>query len=107
MKFETTPAFDSDFKRLKPEHHAAFKEVVGQKFAAACDEYAENITAGKPYVWPRSLRVKGVVGATGILEMTWSFANPDGRATFEFITKSDGIYCRWRRVGDHGVFKEP
>jgi hypothetical protein len=25
MKYETTPAFDADFKRLKPEHRAAFR----------------------------------------------------------------------------------
>lgn len=79
MKFETTPAFDGDYRRLKPERQAAFRRV---------------------------LRVKVVRGAPGILEMTWSFASPGGRATFELITVDDEIRCRWRRVGDHDVFKE-
>ena len=39
--------------------------------------------------------------------MTWSFASPDGRATFEFIIVEDELRVRWRRVGDHEVFKNP
>ena len=41
--------------------------------------------------------------------MTWSFASPDGRGTFELVT-IDGelrVRWRWRRIGDHGVFREP
>jgi hypothetical protein len=48
-----------------------------------------------------------VQGAPGILEMTWSFASPDGRATFELVTVAGELRCRWRRVGDHDVFKSP
>lgn len=36
MKFETTPAFDSDYRRLKREHAEEFKQVVREKFAPAC-----------------------------------------------------------------------
>jgi hypothetical protein len=39
--------------------------------------------------------------------MTWSFASPDGRATFEFVTIGGQLHCRWRRIGDHGVFRNP
>ena len=42
MKFETTPAFDSDVRRLKREHLASFKAIVREKFAPACDAYAAN-----------------------------------------------------------------
>ncbi|MBK7723212.1 MAG: hypothetical protein IPI32_13600 [Austwickia sp.] len=28
MKFETTPAFDSDYRRLKREHADTFKKIV-------------------------------------------------------------------------------
>lgn len=103
MKFETTPAFDLDYRRLKSEHQVAFRLVVKDKFAPACDAYA----AAPASVWPASLRVKSVRNAPGVLEMTWSFASPDGRATFEFLTVDGQLRCRWRRVGDHDVFKRP
>lgn len=103
MKFETTPAFDSDYRRLKSEHQAVFRSVVKDKFAPGCDVYAAN--SATP--WPASLRVKSVRNAPGVLEMTWSFASPDGRATFEFVTVEGQLRCRWRRIGDHDVFKRP
>lgn len=103
MNFETTPAFDSDYRRLKPEHAREFKRVVREKFVPACDAYALDPPTG----WPASLRVKSVRAAGGVLEMTWSFASPDGRATFELITTGDELRVRWRRVGDHQVFKKP
>ena len=103
MKFETTPAFDSDYRRLKPEHRSAFRLAVKEEFGPACDAYA----ADPPTPWPSALRVKPVRNAAGVLEMTWSFASPDGRTTFELITVDDDLRCRWRRVGDHVVFKRP
>lgn len=103
MKFETTPAFDADYRHLKPEHAAQFKKIIMEKFVPACDAYAAD--PGTP--WPASLRVKSVRSAPGILEMTWSFASPDGRATFEFVTIEGELRCRWRRLGDHDVFKNP
>ncbi len=62
MKFETTPpSFDGDVRRLKPEHRAAFLNVVKTKFIAACDAYA----ADPATPWPRALRVKSVQSAPG------------------------------------------
>jgi hypothetical protein len=103
MKFETTPAFDADYRRLKPAHREAFRRVLKGKFIPACDAIAADPSAG----WPRSLRVKSVQGAPGILEMNWSFASPDGRATFELVTVDGELRCRWRRVGGHEVFRTP
>lgn len=103
MKFETTPAFDADFRRLKPEHAAEFRRVLREKFIPACDSYISDPATA----WPASLRVKAVRGAAGVLEMTWSFASPDGRATFELVTVGGELRVRWRRVGDHDVFKKP
>lgn len=103
MKFETTPAFDADYRRLKREHAIAFKSAVREKFAPACDAYATKPNTPSP----ASLRVKSVQSAPGVLEMTWSFASPDGRATFELISVEGELRCRWRRVGDHDVFKNP
>jgi len=39
--------------------------------------------------------------------MTWSFASPDGRATFQFVRDGGEWVCRWRRVGDHDVYDNP
>ena len=103
MIFETTPAFDADYRRLKTEHRLAFRQVVRDKFAAACDAWAASPGAA----WPAALRVKSVRGAPGVFEMTWSFASPDGRATFELLTAAGEPVCRWRRVGDHDVFRAP
>lgn len=103
MKFETTPAFDSDVRRLKPEHLAEFRKVLREKFVPACDAFAADPAAP----WPSSLRVKSVRSAPGILEMTWSFSSPDGRATFELVTVDGELRVRWRRVGDHTVFRNP
>lgn len=103
MKVETTSAFDGDYRRLKREHAIAFKTVVREKFAPACDARAKDPSTP----WPASLRVKPMRSVPGILEMTWSFASPDGRATFEFVTVEGELRCRWRRVGDHHVFKKP
>ncbi|MFD4422572.1 hypothetical protein ACFWN7_13870 [Agromyces sp. NPDC058484] len=96
MKFETTPSLDSDVRRLKPEHLAEFRKVIREKFMPACDAFAADPATS----WPASLRVKSVHSAPGILEMTWSFASPDGRATFELVTVAGELRVRWRRVGD-------
>ncbi len=103
MKFETTPAFDNDYRRLKREHADTFKRVIREKFAPAYDAYKTDPTTD----WPAALRVKSVRSAPGIVEMTWSFASPDARATFELITVDGELRCRWRRLGDHDVFKNP
>ena len=103
MKFETTPAFDADYRRLESEHRVTFHRVLRTKFIPACDALAADPSAA----WPRSLRVKSVQGAPGILEMTWSFASPDGRATFELVTVDGELRCRWRRLGGHEVFRAP
>jgi hypothetical protein len=46
-----------------------------------------------------------------VLEMTWSFAGPDGRATWEWTTVIVGgaTYpaVLWRRVGSHRIFSNP
>jgi hypothetical protein len=103
VKFETTPAFDADYRRLAVEHAVSFRGIDRERFAPACDALARDPSTP----WPQSLRVKSVRGAPGVLEMTWSFASPGGRATFELITVDGELRCRWRRVGDHQVFKNP
>lgn len=105
MKFRTTPAFDSDFRKLKREHQKTFRDVVVEKFAPACDQWADDGTSS--FQWPKSLRVAVLQGTRGIYEMTWSFASPDWRATFELLREGDEWLCLWRRVGDHDVYRRP
>ena len=80
----------------KPEHRKAFRLAVKEQFGPACDTH--KIDPSAP--WPAALRVKPVRNAAGVLEMTWSFAGPDGRATFELITVDDDLRCRWWEQDD-------
>lgn len=112
MRFETTPRWDADWKNLKPEHKRQFREAVPD-FNAACDGYARihepTTSKGRApaYRWPAALRVSPMKSAPGVWEMTWSFASPDGRATFEFVQDDQGLIVRWRRIGDHSVYRKP
>lgn len=81
------------------------------EFSSACDRFVRDGTA-----FPARLRVKPITGAPGVFEMTWSFAGPDGRATWEWVEvdvsdvagrSSKAPAVRWRRLGDHGILREP
>lgn len=102
MKYEATDSFKADYARLSTAEKQLFRDALAE-FVAACDRYAADPTAK----WPTKLRVKGVANAPGMWEMTWSFAGPDGRATFERIEVSESLAVRWRRIGGHSVFKGP
>ena len=102
MRYVVLDTFKSDYKRLSSGEQALFKNSLGE-FVAACDRYAADPSS----VWPRSLRVKSVESAPGVLEMTWSFRGPDGRATFEWVQIDGQLAVRWRRIGGDAIFKEP
>ena len=102
MKYQTTPAFEADWRRLSDDERARFRSVVREDFHAACERYR----ADPATPWPRALRVRRIEGAPGVWEMTWSFAGPDGRATFEWVRIGDELALRWRRIGGHAIFKE-
>lgn len=107
MKYERTDSFARDFKRLQPEHKTAFRAVVRDAFAPARDAWAAAMEERVVCVWPKSLRIDELVGAPGIMEMTWSSASPAGRATFALRHRGREWHCVWRRVGDHDVFANP
>ena len=107
MKYRRTDEFKRDYKKLKLEHQNAFREVVLEKFAPACDAWTSAAEKHLPYVWPASLRVTELKNTDRIMEMTWSFASPDGRATFQFERHDGERFCLWRRIGDHGVYTSP
>lgn len=103
MKWQATPQFDADWKRLPPEYKRLFKQRIAE-FAAACDQYVEHPGS---FSWPAKLQTSPLKSASGIWEMTWSFSGPDGRATFEFVTESGEQRVRWRRIGEHGIYDSP
>jgi hypothetical protein len=103
VKYQTAPAFEVDFARLNKAQRAQFMKAVVDLFEPACNAF---VASGAQ--WPARLRVKAVHGAPGILEMTWSFAGADGRATWEWHTLPDGDPCvRWRRIGTHRILSSP
>jgi len=103
VKFDWLGSFAADWARLSAEERRLFERVVRQQFHPACERYRRDPSVS----WPRSLRVKRVQRHPGPWEMTWSFAGPDGRATFEFIEIEGELAIRWRRIGGHEIFGRP
>ncbi len=103
MKYERADSFKRDYRNLPESEQEEFREVVLEHFNPALDQHVED--PGQP--WPKRLRIKRVQGASGIWEMTWSFTDPDGRATWEWATIDDQPAIRWRRVGNHSIFSDP
>ena len=103
MRFEHAERFDADVRRLSRREQELFRTVVRERFVPA----AERVVAEPGAMWPRALRIRRVEAAPGIWELTWSFAGPDGRATFEWIEIGGEAAIRWRRVGTHAVFRDP
>jgi hypothetical protein len=105
VRFERTESFKADYRRLTKEEQGIFR-AAALEFSAACDRHVNSRTP-----FPGKFRAKDVKGAKGVLEMTWSFAGPDGRATWEWTTVIVGgaTYpaVLWRRVGSHRIFSNP
>jgi hypothetical protein len=105
VKYEATHRFDCDFARLDARSRGLFMDAV-RSLNAAYEEYVSKGERGVPN-WPKHLRVSHLTDAPGILELTWSFSGPDGRATFQFVDVSGKPAIRWRRIGGHEIFKNP
>jgi hypothetical protein len=93
--FAQTDRFRRDFVALSPVQQAAFR--------AAAAKFVADLPSGR---FRPGLRVKGVKGAPGVLEMTWA---DDGRATFEYgsAVREGEIHIIWRRIGTHDIFTRP
>jgi len=103
VRYERTERFRRDYRRLSDEEKDEFRRAVREQFHPALERHRKE--PGEP--WPKPLRVKGISGAKGIWEMTWSFTDPDGRATWEWAEVDGETGIRWRRVGSHAIFKDP
>jgi len=102
MKYEATASFLADYTRLTLQERALFGNAV-----RLINETHDQHPTTWPPPWPFTLRIRSVRDAPGIWELTWSFAGPDGRATFEFFTVDGEPAIRWRRIGGHEVFRAP
>lgn len=87
---------------MSPGERSLFRQAVRE----INDVYAARGDHPLPH-WPAKLRIRRLGDATGIWEMTWSFAGPAGRATFEIVEINGEPAIRWRRVGGHDIFRSP
>jgi hypothetical protein len=91
------PRFLKDYRALGDAEKALVKDALA-KFIADLETGA----------FRKGLRVKGVQGAPGIFDMTWS---DDGRATFQYgppvEEHRDEPHIIWRRIGSHDIFGNP
>jgi hypothetical protein len=102
LKFEREERFRADFVRLSEREQRLFLATVRE-----INQAHDRDRGAWPPAWPSRLRIKAVLGAAGVWEMTWSFAGPDGRATFQFVSIEGEPGIRWRRIGGHEIFREP
>lgn len=110
VRYRRTESFKADYARLTAPERELFRVAV-RRFNDACDRFVAD---GTPF--PAAVRVKVVRGAPGVFEMTWSFAGPDARATWQWghvdVTDDQGRTTRhtavvWRRIGGHHVLSRP
>lgn len=102
MKHMEAEAFWADWERLTPRERGIFIAAV----RAMNEAFARRGSAAIPR-WPRQLRIRQLAGHSGVFEMTWSFAGPDGRATFEIVEMQGQPAIKWRRTGGHDIFDNP
>ena len=104
MRYVRLPEFLADWERLTPRERGLVVEWLRTVFLPAVEAYQKN-PAG--YVWPKALRFERLAGAGGVCAVTWSFAGPDGWATFHFDTSDNEPCLVWRRVGHHDIYRHP
>jgi hypothetical protein len=104
VKYRRSPQFNRDWRALSADERAKVRRWLAEVMLPATEARAQS---GPQYVWPASLRFEQLGGTNGIFAVTWSFAGPDGRATFHFEQTEDGLCLVWRRIGHHGIYRAP
>jgi hypothetical protein len=103
VRYRSLDSFRADFSRLPKEHRAIFLNVLRTYFLPAIA--AGSLTGTTP--WPARLRVHRLSNSE-IYSLTWNFTSPDGRATFHLDKTTHGEpMLVWRRIGDHGIYRNP
>lgn len=102
MKFDVEADFVADYRRLTSEERELFRRAI----RLINEAYARRGDRPLP-LWPASLRVRRMSNTPGVWELTWSFSGPDGRATFALIDVDGEVVLKWRRIGNHDIFRNP
>jgi hypothetical protein len=102
LKHAEADSFWADWARLNPQERELFKEPVRGLNGAFARRGSRRLPD-----WPARYRIRPMTGRPGVWGMTWSFAGPDGRATFEIVELDGEPGIRWRRVGHHGIYDQP
>jgi hypothetical protein len=101
VKFEKTPEFDRDWRRLTDSERSQFRKVIRDSFNPACDRRLQDPAEA----WPSGLRVKPMKSRPDVLELTWEPVN--GRATFAWVIVDGEPRIRWRWIGGHAILGNP
>jgi len=104
VRYTRLPAFLADWQALMPDERRLIKQWLTDDLLPAFAAYEAD---PKGYVWPAKLRFERIRHGGGICAVTWSFAGPDGRATFEFGTDEGQPCIIWRRIGHHDIYTNP
>jgi len=104
VKYLRLPSFLRDWEALPTTERALVRRWLTEDLLPAIAAYE---AAPASFVWPRGLRFERLRQTAGICAVTWSFAGPDGRATFEFTTIDGEHYVVWRRIGHHDIYDRP
>jgi hypothetical protein len=103
VKFKKQPIFLREYQRLTAQEREKFLEALSV-FITSVKHFEQHPEA---FIWPTSLRFEKLVGFNQIYAITWSFKQPDGRATFRMETMSGEMWITWRRIGRHDIYKNP
>jgi hypothetical protein len=89
--YSQTSAFRKNYRKLSSGQRKAFQKAVAS--------FVQDLQTGR---FRPGLRVKGVVGITGVFEMTWA---PNGRAMFTYGDEVRGgeAHIVWLAVGAHDI----
>src|SRR5258708_34230746 len=98
MKYQRSEEFIADYRHLNQRERDLFSDAVrrmNEAFRTRGDQPLPR--------WPTALRLKSVRGVPGVLEMTWSFSGPDGRAPFEIVEIDTEPAIRCRRTCGYAI----
>jgi hypothetical protein len=104
MKYERLPQFQRDWLALPQRERELVKRWLREILGPAVEQFQAD---PEGYAWPKKLRFESINGAPGVFAVTWSFAGPDGRATFHFRREGGEPILVWRRIGHHEICDQP